>query len=300
MRNEELLVMTSTELDRTKVIERVVERRLTAVDAAQQLGLNSRHIGRLVKAYRENGTQGLLYKQRGKRSNRAFTEPFKQHVLSIVSDSYADFGPTLAAEKLSERHDIVVSKETLRSWLIETGIRSSSQAQRQRAYQPRYRRECFGELIQIDGSDHAWFEDRAPKCTLLVFIDDATSRLVELRFCPSETTLDYMHSTKRYIKRYGKPVAFYSDKHTVFRVNRRDAKSGTGLTQYGRALHDLSIDIIYANSSQAKGRVERMNQTLQDRLVKELRLEGISSMEAGNEFLLGYMEKLNEKLPNCH
>jgi len=189
----------------------------------------------------------------------------------------------------------VVSRETLRRWLIQAGTHSNSPAQRQRAYQPRYRRDCFGELIQIDGSDHAWFEDRAPKCTLLVFIDDATSRLVELRFCPSETTLDYMHSTKRYIKRYGKPVAFYRDKHTVFRVNKRNAKSGTGLTQYGRALHELNIDIIYANSSQAKGRVERMNQTLQDRLVKELRLEGISSMEAGNEFLSGYMDKLNDK-----
>lgn len=295
MRTEELLVMTTKELDRTKVIEQVIERRLTAIDAAQQLGLTSRHVGRLVKAYRENGTQGLLSKQRGKRSNRAFAEPFKQHVLSIVRDSYADFGPTLAAEKLFERHDIKVSRETLRRWLVEAGTHSSRQAQRQRAYQPRYRRDCFGELIQIDGSDHAWFEDRAPKCTLLVFIDDATSRLVELRFCPSETTLDYMHSTKRYIERFGKPVAFYSDKHTVFRVNKRDAKSGTGLTQYGRALHDLNIDIIYANSSQAKGRVERMNQTLQDRLVKELRLEGISSMEAGNEFLLEYIDKLNEK-----
>lgn len=287
--------MTTTELERTKVIERVIERRLTAVAAAQQLGLTSRHIGRLVKAYRENGTQGLLSKQRGKRSNRAFTESFKHQVLDIVRDSYADFGPTLAAEKLSERHDILVSRETLRRWLIETNTQSGRPARHQRAYQPRYRRDCFGELIQIDGSDHAWFEDRAPKCTLLVFIDDATSLLGELRFCPSETTLDYMHSTKRYIERHGKPVAFYSDKHTVFRVNKRDAKSGTGLTQYGRALHDLNIDIIYANSSQAKGRVERMNQTLQDRLVKELRLEGIDTMEAGNEFLIDYMEKLNEK-----
>lgn len=167
--------------------------------------------------------------------------------------------------------------------------------QRQRAYQPRYRRDCFGELIQIDGSEHAWSEDRGPKCCLLVYVDDATSRLVELRFCPSESTLDYMHSTRRYIERYGKPVAFYSDKHTVFRVNKRDSKSGTDLTQFDRALNDLNIDIIYANSSQAKGRVERMNLTLQDRLVKELRLEGICNIEDGNVFLPAYMEILNEK-----
>lgn len=287
--------MSTIELDRVKVIERVVEHRLSAVDAAQQLGLTSRHVGRLFKAYREHGPQGLLSKQRGKRSNRAYPEIFKQQVLNIIRDTYTDFGPTLATEKLRERHDIVVSDETLRRWLTEAGIWQSRRTQSQRAYQPRYRRDCFGELIQIDGSHHAWFEDRGPKCCLLVYIDDATSKLVELRFCPSESTLDYMHSTKRYLGRFGKPVAFYSDKHTVFRVNDREAKSGTGLTQFGRALHELNIDIIYANSSQAKGRVERMNLTLQDRLVKELRLERIDNIEDGNAFLPDFMDTINAK-----
>lgn len=295
MGNEKLLTMTTREFDRVKVIEQVIERRLTAVAAAQQLQLTSRQIGRLVKRYRDGGPQGLASKLRGKRSNRAHTECFKKRVLKLYQDNYADFGPTLAAEKLQERHSCVVCVETLRCWLMEAGIWQSRRAQRQRIYQPRYRRDCFGELIQIDGSDHAWFEDRAPKCCLLVYIDDATSRVVELRFCPSESTLDYMHSTRRYIERYGKPVAFYSDKHSVFRVNKRDAKKGTGLTQFGRALNDLNIDIIYANSSQAKGRVERMNLTLQDRLVKELRLEGINTIEDGNAFLLQYMEIINDK-----
>lgn len=295
MSNEELLTMTTREYDRVKVIEQVVERRLTAVAAAQQLQLTSRHVGRLVKQYRDDGPRGLVSKQRGKRSNRAHTEHFKQHVLKIYQDNYADFGPTLAAEKIQLRHNCVVCVETLRLWLIDAGIWQSRRMQRQRVYQPRYRRDCFGELIQIDGSHHAWFEDRGPKCCLLVYIDDATSRVVELRFCPSESTLDYMHSTRRYIERYGKPVAFYSDKHSVFRVNKRDAKKGTGLTQFGRALNDLNIDIIYANSSQAKGRVERMNLTLQDRLVKELRLEGINTIEDGNTLLLQYMATLNDK-----
>ena len=287
--------MSNTELDRLKVVQRVVERSLSGVDAAQQLGLTARQIGRLVKAYRADGAAGLVSKKRGKPSNRAYSAEIKERVLSIVRGSYADFGPTLIAEKLLERHQIRLSDETLRRWLTEAGIWTSRRAQRQRVYQPRYRRECFGELIQIDGSEHAWFEDRGPKACLLVFIDDATSRLVELRFCDAESTFDYMHSAKRYLGRYGKPVAFYSDKHSVFRVNKKEAVGGTGLTQFGRALHDLNVDIIYAHSSQAKGRVERMNLTLQDRLVKELRLADISTIADANEFLPAYIEVLNAK-----
>jgi len=287
--------MSTVEIDRVAVIQRVIERRLSAVDAAQQLGLTNRHVGRLVRAYRDGGPEGLVSKRRGKRSNRAYSEQLKQQVLGIVRDRYVDFGPTLVAEKLCEKHDIALSDETIRRWLTEAGIWHTRRSQRQRAYQPRYRRDCFGELIQIDGSEHAWFEGRGPKACLLVFIDDATSKLVELRFCDAESTFDYMHSAKRYLGRYGKPVAFYSDKHSVFRVNKKEAVGGTGLTQFGRALHDLNIDIIYANSSQAKGRVERMNLTLQDRLVKELRLEGINTIAAANEFLPSYAEQLNER-----
>jgi len=287
--------MSNTEIDRLQVVQRVVERSLSGVAAAQQLGLTARQIGRLVKAYRADGAAGLVSKKRGKPSNRAYSPELKERVLSIVRGSYADFGPTLIAEKLRERHDLTLSDETVRRWLTEAGLYQSRRAQRQRVYQPRYRRECFGELIQIDGSEHAWFEDRGPKACLLVFIDDATSRLVELRFCAAESTFDYMHSVKRYFTRHGKPVAFYSDKHSVFRVNKKEAVGGTGLTQFGRALHDLNVDIIYAHSSQAKGRVERMNLTLQDRLVKELRLEGISTIEDANAFLPGYMDALNAK-----
>jgi len=164
-----------------------------------------------------------------------------------------------------------------------------------RAYQPRYRRDCYGELIQIDGSLHDWFEDRGPKCTLLVYIDDATGQLMECQFVPSESTFTYFNSTRRYLEQHGKPVAFYSDKHSTFRTNKKGELGGDGVTQYGRALHQLNIDIICANSAQAKGRVERANRTLQDRLVKEMRLRGISNIEEGNKYLPEYIAVFNEK-----
>src|SRR5712672_1124561 len=188
----------------------------------------------------------------------------RDHAIALVREYYADFGPTLAAEKLGERHDVRVSRETLRGWMQRAGI-WLPRAERRRIQQPRHRREHFGELIQIDGSDHRWFEDRAAPCTLLVFIDDATSRLMELRFVASESTFAYFETLKSYLQHHGKPVAFYSDKHSIFRVSSEDAAGGDGLTQFGRALSELNIEILCANS-QAKGRVERAHHTLQDRL----------------------------------
>jgi hypothetical protein len=205
-------------------------------------------------------------------------------VLELVRTRYADFGPTLASEVLLAKHDIKVGRETLRMWMVEDGLWLSRQ-QRRSFHQPGLRRESYGELIQIDGSDHRWFEDRGEPCTLLVFIDDATSKLMQLRFVPSESTDSYFGALQGYLNDHGCPVAFYSDKHTVFRVNKPDAKGGQGMTQFGRALAELNIEILCANSSQAKGRVERANRTLQDRLVKELRLAGVSDMAAGNMFL---------------
>jgi hypothetical protein len=179
--------------------------------------------------------------------------------------------------------------------MIEEELWINHKKQKQRIFQPRYRRDCYGELVQIDGSEHYWFEERGPQCTLLVFIDDATGRLQELRFVRTETTFDYFYSTKRYLERYGKPIAFYSDKHSIFRVNKSGATHGTGMTQFGRALHELNIDIICANTAQAKGRVERANRTLQDRLVKELRLRGISSIDQGNLYLDEFREAFNKR-----
>jgi hypothetical protein len=178
--------------------------------------------------------------------------------------------------------------------MIEAGI-WVPRVQRRRVYQPRHRRSCLGELVQIDGCEHAWFEDRASKCTLLVYVDDATSRLMELRFVVSETAFDYFAATKSYLEHHGKPVAFYSDKASIFRVVRSEAAKGVGMTQFGRALSELNIDIICANTPQAKGRVERAHQTLQDRLVKELRLRSISTLEAGNSYLPEFRADYNQR-----
>lgn len=291
----ELVTMSAQELDRLTVIERVLEKRLTQVEAGKQLGITPRQVRRLIGRFHRDGAAGLVSKKRGKRSNNAYPKDLKNAVIALVRQDYHDFGPTLIAEKLNEKHDIQLSRETIRQWLREAGIWKDRRQRRKRVHQPRYRRDCFGELIQIDGSQHRWFEGRGPRCTLLVYIDDATGRLMELRFTDSETTFDYFHSTRRYLERHGKPVAFYSDKHTVFRVNNVGATSGNGLTQFGRALHELNIDIIHANSSQAKGRVERVNKTLQDRLVKELRLEGIDTIDKANAFLPTFVEQFNAK-----
>jgi hypothetical protein len=200
----------------------------------------------------------------------------------------------LAAEKLREDHGIALGRETLRQWMIEAGL-WRDRKQRKRIHQPRPRRDCVGELVQIDGSEHWWFEDRGPQCTLLVFVDDATSRLMHLQFVESESTFAYFHAARAYLEVWGKPVAFYSDKHGVFRVNHPGALGGDGMTQFGRALHALNIDIICANSSPAKGRVERANKTLQDRLVKELRLAGVRTLAEGNALLPAFITDYNAR-----
>jgi len=168
-----------------------------------------------------------------------------------VRARYADFGPTLAREKLIECHGLSVSTETLRKWMTEDGLWVPHARRRDRVYQARRRRDCVGELIQIDGCDHDWFEERAPRCVLLVYVDDATSRLMQMHFCEAESTFEYFEATRGYIGRFGKPVAFYSDKATVFRVNASEPRGGDGVTQFGRAMSDLNVDIICANSAPA-------------------------------------------------
>ncbi len=290
------VMMSERELSRLKIIEDVEAQRLNVVQAAELTGLSRRQMTRLLRSYRTNGASGLISKKRGKSSNRKYSNDFRDYVLELIRLNYVDFGQTLALEKLAEHQDISVSKETLRTWMIDADIWKTRKERRARAYQPRNRRECFGELIQIDGSHHWWFENRGPKCALLVYIDDATSRLVHLRFCESENAFGYFHATKAYLSQYGKPLAFYSDKHAVFRTTHASKKDATtGMTQFGRALNEQNIDIICANSAQAKGRVERANKTLQDRLVKELRLRGISDIKTANAFMSEFMESYNAK-----
>jgi transposase-like protein len=288
------LTMSNKELDRLEIVQRTLGRRLTQREGAKALGISLRQMERLCQAYRAEGAQGLVSARRGRPSNRKLPAGFKRDVLELVGAHYADFGPTLAAEKLAEKHGLHVSRETLRKWMVEAGVWVPRKLRR-RTQQPRRRRPCLGELIQIDGSDHAWFEDRAPRCTLLVYIDDATSRLMELRLVPSESTFSYFEATRRYLERHGKPVAFYSDKATTFRPARSRGKLASGITQFGRALSELNIDILCANTPAAKGRVERVHLTLQDRLVKELRLRGISNPADGNAYLLEYIAEHNAR-----
>lgn len=286
-------MMSERELNRIEVLAQVDDGRLNVQNGANMLAITKRQMFRLLKRYRQDGASAIRHKARGKTPNNKIHNAKRAFALALIKESYADFGPTLAAEMLAEHHGFKVSRETLRKWMVDDGI-WLSRKQRRAIHQPRSRRECFGELIQIDGSDHRWFEDRGPPCTLLVFVDDATSSLMELRFAQSESTFSYFEALESYLLKHGRPVAFYSDKHTVFRVPKPN-KHMTGMTQFGRALAELNIEILCANSSQAKGRVERANRTLQDRLVKELRLAGISNMEDGNAFLLGFTERFNSK-----
>jgi len=289
------LTMSTEELNRLEILGRVLERRLTQTQAAEQLGLSVRQVERLCRKLRLDGRQGLVSKKRGRPSNRKLPAALRERALALVLARYADFGPTLAAEKLLEQHDLLVSVETLRRWMIEVEIWVPRSQRTRRVYQPRHRRSCVGELIQIDGCDHEWFEDRAPRCTLLVYVDDATSRLMELRFVESESTFDYFEATRSYLERHGKPVAFYSDQASVFRVTNSHVRQNGGETQFGRALSELNIDIICANTPQAKGRVERAHLTLQDRLVKELRLASISTIAAANAAAPAYIDTYNAR-----
>jgi transposase len=288
-----VLSVSDTELKRLEVLRDVDRGGLPVRAAAQLLGRSERQVWRLLKAFRAEGASGLISKKRGRPSNRKTATAIRSAVLWIVRQNYADFGPTLAAEKLAGEHGFAFSSETLRKWMITEGLWLDRKQRRRRVHQPRHRRECVGELVQVDGCEHWWFEDRGPQCTLLVFVDDATSRLMHLQFVESESTFAYFHAARAYLEAWGKPVAFYSDKHGVFRVNHPGALGGDGMTQFGRALHALNIDIICANSSPAKGRVERAHKTLQDRLVKELRLAGAATLAQGNALLPGFIADYN-------
>jgi hypothetical protein len=290
-----VIAMSRTEIDRMSVLHDLAASRIKVTEAATLMRLGRRQVFRLAKAYGKHGPQALVSRRRGRPSNRAYPADLRGAATGIIRERYPDFGPTLAAEKLAALHDIHLARETVRQWMIAAGLWKDRRARLKAVHQPRYRRDCLGELIQIDGSEHWWFEGRGPQCTLLVFIDDATSRLMHLKFVETESTFDYFQATREYLEAHGKPVAFYSDKHGVFRVNSAAAVQGDGMTQFGRSLHALNIDILCANTPQVKGRVERANKTLQDRLVKELRLRSISTIAAGNELLPEFLVDYNAR-----
>ncbi|MEZ9443829.1 ISNCY family transposase, partial [Vibrio sp. 10N.222.54.F12] len=208
--------MSDKDLSRYKVINDVCERRLRRSDAAQLLNLSERQVQRLMNRLRESGAASLAHGARGKPSNNRISSDYRQTILTLVRKHYSDFAPTLAREKLIEIHNLPISNETLRQWMIADGLWVPHAQRQPRVYQPRHRRDCLGELVQIDGSHHDWFEGRSPKCCLLVFIDDATGRLMNLRFSETESAIDYMVTTREYLETHGKPLAFYSDRHAVF------------------------------------------------------------------------------------
>jgi len=297
---EEHITMSIKETERISILEKLKQKEMKQKKAAHILGVSVRQVRRLLKAYRREGAQGIIHQLRGIPSNNQADQKALDVAISIIKDRYADFSVTLAHEKLQKYHGFLYSRETLRGAMMTVGLWKPTRQPKPVMHMMRERRAYEGELIQLDGSPHLWFEDRGPYCTLLVYIDDATGKLLWLEFVESESTNAYFSATRHYLEVNGKPLAFYSDKHGVFRVNTtKGSSAGTedsnGLTQFGRAMKEINIELIFANSPQAKGRVERVNQTLQDRLVKELRLQHVSTMDEANRYLPVFMEEFNKR-----
>ena len=286
--------MSQKEVRRAQVLDRLKEGKISQQQASKQMGITPRQARRLAKRYQMAGLAGLASKKRDSASNRRLDETLRATAIELIGAHYRDFGATLANEKLAELHGIHLCVESTRQLMMQAGYWKSRRGGTVCAHPMRERRARFGELIQIDGSPHDWFEGRGPYCTLLVFIDDATGKLTQLRFMPTETTLGYMQVLHDHILAHGVPVALYSDKHSIFRINAKEADPEAE-TQFSRAARELGSECIHAHSPQAKGRVERANQTLQDRLVKEMRLAGINDMDSANAWLPGYIADYNRR-----
>lgn len=283
------LEVTVRDLDRLRIINRVLEKRLTQPLAAQQLDLSTRQVRRLCARIRAKGPKGILHGLRGRRSNHQLPAGVLTKAVALFKTRYGDFGPTLACEKIAERDGVSVGVNTLRRALVREGLwRPRRQKVRHHAW--RARKPCVGELVQVDGSIHDWFEGRGPKCWLIAFVDDATSKLMHAEFVEAEDTLTLMRLSRDYLRRFGRPLAFYVDKDSIYKTNRKatldeELRDELPATQFTRAMNELDVRVICAHSPQAKGRVERGFKTHQDRLVKELRLADISSIAAANRFL---------------
>lgn len=287
---EGFLLLHMRDIDRLKVIKDVLEHRLNKRQAAKQLGLSRRQVIRLCQRVERQGYGGIQHGLRGRPSNHQLAEGLLDRALTLLKEPrYAGFGPTFANEKLLATHKVTLSDSVLRRGMIEAGLWAPRKyAPPHRAW--RERRSCVGELVQLDGSDHDWFEGRGPRCVLVLYIDDATSRILYGEFVDVEDTLTLLATTRAYLERSGRPVAFYVDKDSIYKVNRHatieeELQDSSPITQFTRAMTELGIEVICANSPQAKGRVERSFGTHQDRLVKELRLAGISEKARANQFL---------------
>jgi transposase len=291
---EDIIMVHQKELKRLHVIRKVIEGTLTQKDAAEIVSLSERQIRRIVARIREEGDGGIRHKSRGKPSPRKLS--CKQRTVDLYQNTYPDFGPTLFAEKLAEREGISVSRETVRTWLKEDGLWHKHR-KRKAHRQWRERKDHFGEMLQMDGSHHDWFEGRGPKCVLMGYIDDATNRVFG-RFYDYEGTIPAMDSFKRYIEKHGLPLSVYLDRHTTYAsyVRKNDEFRETEpISQFGRALRELNVRKLHAHSPQAKGRIERLFHTFQDRLVKEMRLKGVSTITQANRFLSSYLPVYNKR-----
>jgi hypothetical protein len=284
------LQMSLKERDRLALLSRVKDGQMTLLEAGRRLSLSYRQCKRLWRRYLCCGDAGLVHALRGRLSNNvAAADARRALALSIYGEHYSGFGPTLAAEQMAQRHGLSVDHETLRRWLAAAGL-WKPRRQSCRRHRRRERRACFGELVQLDGSDHAWFGEDRPRCVLMVMIDDATG-LIMARFFEAETTVAAMTIFRQWSLRHGLPRALYPDQHSIYRRNDKqadDIEHRTGIrpaTRFGEAMAELGVELICARSPQAKGRVERANGTLQDRLVKLMKLEGITTIEAANVYL---------------
>lgn len=298
MAGKDIIMLSQRELKRLHLIRKALEGTLKQVEAADILLLSDRQIRRIIKRVRLEGDGGITHKSRGRPSNRRLPKKIKEKAIKLYRERYKGFGPTLASEKLFEIDRIKINDETLRNWLIESGDWKKVRKGREHR-QWRERKHRFGEMIQMDGSHHDWFEGRGSKCVLMGYIDDATGNVFG-RFYEYEGTIPAMESFNRYIKKYGIPMGVYLDKHTTYKSTAKpsieDELNNTGpLSEFERALKELGVEVIHANTPQAKGRVERLFRTLQDRLIKEMRLRGIKTIEEANEFLGQYLSVYNKK-----
>ena len=290
----ETLSMSRREIDQISIFEDLKERIIKQGVAGQLLDLSTRQIKRKLKKYRRLGAKSLIHGNRGRPGHHQLDSHLVKQALSLIENRYPDFAPTFASEKLEENHGLVINRETLRIRMIAVGLWLPKK-KKTRHRQWRERKSCLGELVQFDGSPHAWLEDRAPRCTMLAFIDDATSRILHMELAKEETTEDSMKATKTYLENYGRPLELYVDRGKVFKVNINNPDDDK-TTQYRRSLDELGIKVTYARSPQAKGRVERLFGTLQDRLVKELRLAKINTMTEANKYIKNhYLTKHNHR-----
>lgn len=298
--NGDIIMIKAEELKRYQLIGKVFDKSINQQEAAELLGISDRQVRRIVRRVREEGERGVIHKLRGRQGCRRVAEGVRERILKLYRERYMGFGPTLASEKLWELDHLRISDETLRLWLVKEGLR---QVDKRREIKTRLwclRKEKFGQMAQMDGSHHAWLEERGPKLVLMGYIDDATGK-ISGRFFDYEGTLPAMGGLKGYIHRYGIPGQVYLDKHSAYRKNHKTRytnwpfRDDEELTQFERACKQLGIEVIHAHSPQAKGRIERLFKTLQDRLVKEMRLAGIKTCEEANLFLEKYLNKFNAK-----